>query len=255
MSDDKEKVDTLTALKKKAQELRNSAAIPLWYIKGKWVANDKELNGTELIARPEWITYGWRRLWDGRVTDYHIGYIADDYDPPAREALGDHDKDEWAIYCKGYDPWRLQYSLPLYHPVSGEAYLWSTNSKGGEAAIGDLLEAYTTRIELKPEDGTTEPRVVLNSDGYNHKNGFWVDTPQPDIVGWVKPPPTPRPPLPAPPPLPSALPSPTSAPAIEDSSPKDSSPADSPFNDQIPFVLAFFIAIAWLVNGGGTLIA
>jgi hypothetical protein len=248
--------DPLAALKDLAQHLRNSTAAILKYVKGKWSVGDEEFNGVELIARPDWLMNGWHRLWDGQVTDRIVGYVGDGFDPPPRELLGDHDKDEWAIYCKGRDPWILQYTLPLYHPVSGRQFIWSTNTRGGQDAIGSLLTAYIERVELAPEDGTVLPRVALNSGGYTSKEGHFVATPEPDILGWVRPPSTPRPVLPPPPPLTAALPSPESAPVIEDSSPKVSYPANSPFNDEIPFALAFFIVVAWLVTGGGsTLIA
>jgi hypothetical protein len=217
MSNDEQKADALTALKERAQQLRNSAAILVKFVKGKWVTGETELNRAEFIARPDWLIHGWHRLWDGRVTGHVVGYVADGFVPPSRETLGDLDQDEWAIFCNKRDPWILQHSLPLYHPVSGAPYLWGTNTRGGEAAIGNLLKAYTERVDLAPEDGTTLPRILLNSDGYHHKEGFWVDTPQLDILGWENSPPTPRPPLPPPPPLPSALPPPAAAQAIEDS--------------------------------------
>jgi hypothetical protein len=215
MSNDLQKpnqeADALAALKETAQQLRNSAATPLKYVKGKWSAADVGFNGAELIARPDWCMHGWTRLWDGKATARIIGYVADRFTPPARETLGDHDQDEWAIFCKGRDPWILQFYLPFYNPISGEAFIWSTNTRGGEAAIGDLLKAYIERVELAPEDGTILPRISLNSGGYTSKEGHFVATPQLDILGWVKPPPTKRPALPTPPPPPSSLPPPTSS--------------------------------------------
>jgi hypothetical protein len=248
MSNDVQKPDdAIAALREQAQQLRSSAAVPLKYTKGKWTAGNAEMNGAELIARPDWTMRGWVRLWDGKATTRILGYVADRYVPPPRQCLGDHDRDEWAIYCKGRDPWILQFYLPFYSPVSGEQFIWSTNSNGGERAIGNLLTAYVERVSLAPEDGTVLPRVLLNSGGYNHpKEEFFVATPEPDIVGWVKPPATPRPLLPAPPPLPLSLPPPTSS--------KETTKKF--LDDEVPFVLVFFIvsAVAWCVAGGSTLI-
>jgi hypothetical protein len=150
-------------------------------------------------------------------------------DSRLREKLGDHDRDEWAIYCKGRDPWILQFYLPFYHPISGEQFIWSTNSGGGEDAIGNVLKAYIDRVDFAPEDETILPRIELSSGGYNHRDGFFVATPELNIVGWVKPPAIPRPTLPPPPPLPSALPSPASSNATAIEKTKKT------LDDEIPF--------------------
>src|SRR5262249_52848721 len=92
MSNDEEKPDALAALKERAQQLRNSAAILIRYVKGKWVAGRTELNGAEFIARPDWLLHGWLRLWDGQATGHIVGYVADNFVPPPREALGDQDR-------------------------------------------------------------------------------------------------------------------------------------------------------------------
>lgn len=199
-----------TVLREAAQRMKPFGFVILKFVKGRWLVADNEINNTELVARPDWTMRGWIRFWDSRPTAYHLGYVVDRYVPPARETLGDNDKTLWEIYCKGRDPWSLQWHLPFYNPTSGEQLLWSTDTKGGEACIGDLLTAFCDRVDLRPEDETTLPRVLLSSGGYNHPThkGF-VATPQLDILGWVRTPLTARPTLPVPPPPPpSSLPPP-----------------------------------------------
>jgi hypothetical protein len=50
---------------------------------------------------------------------------------------------------------------------------------------------------------------MFGTGGYTHAKGFWVDTPELNIIGWAKPPTTPRPVLPPIPPLPLSLLAPT----------------------------------------------
>jgi hypothetical protein len=199
--------DSIAALRETAEQLRNSTAIQLKYVKGNWTAgNEAEMNGVELVARPDWVMRGWTRFWNGKRTAFIAGYVIDRFVPPPRQLLGDDDQDDWAIYCKGRDPWALQFHLPFFDPVSGQQLVWSTNTKGGESAIGNLLTAYVDRVSLAPEDGAVLPRVELNSGGYNHpKENSFVATPELNIIGWAKPPATPRPVLPAPPELPLSL--------------------------------------------------
>src|SRR4026207_1556886 len=96
--------DSIAALRETAQRLRNSTAIQLKYVKGKWTTgNGAEMNGVELVSRPDWCMHGWTRFWDGKRTVFIAGYVADRFVPPPRQLLGDEDQDEWAIYCKGRD--------------------------------------------------------------------------------------------------------------------------------------------------------
>jgi hypothetical protein len=88
MSNDVQKPnDPIAALRELAQQLRSSAAIPLKYTKGKWTAANAEMNGVELIARPDWTMRGWVRLWDGKATARILGYVTDRFVPPPREVL------------------------------------------------------------------------------------------------------------------------------------------------------------------------
>jgi hypothetical protein len=231
--------DSIAALRETAQRLRNSTAIQLKYVKGKWTAGSSgaEMNGAELVSRPDWCMQGWTRFWLNKRTAFIAGYVTDRFVPPPRQLLGDHDEDEWAIYCKGRDPWSLQFHLPFFDLVSGQQFVWSTNTRGGEDAVGAILNAYVDHLTHAPTDEATLPRILLNFGGYNHPTeGFFVATPQLDIVGWKKPPDIPRPVLPAPPKLPLSLSS-SSEPKALAASPEPKALAASPAEDpeDLPF--------------------
>jgi hypothetical protein len=220
--------DAMTALRETAQRLRNSTAIQLKYVKGKWTAGGggAEMNGGELVARPDWCMQGWTRFWGGKRTAFIAGYVADRFVPPPRELLGDHNEDDWAIYCKGRDPWTLQFHLPFFDLVSGQQFVWSTDTRGGKDALGAILTAYADHHAHAPKDEDILPHIVLNSSGYNHPTeGYFVATPQLDIIGWKKPPALPRPVLPALPKLPLSLSSSSGPKALAASS----DPEDPPF--------------------------
>jgi len=214
----------IEALQVAAQKMHSgfSGITRLYYVKGMWKIAETQVNGIQLVARPDWLVYGWTKLWDNRPVAHHVGYVVERYVPPARELLGDRDKDLWAIYCNKRDPWMLQWTLPLFNATSNEQFVWSTNTKGGADAIASVLNAYCDRVKSNPEDSTILPIVEANTGGYNRSelHGF-IHTPQLNILGWTKPPLTPRPVLPAPPPL-VPLPSSEDAP-VEDASAEDAS--------------------------------
>jgi hypothetical protein len=215
------------------QAFRDTAAIlraragqniaKLAFVKGVWkLGKDKiEANGTRWAARVDWSMSGWVRWWDGKITDYRLGYVADAFTPPHREDLGDHDAQEWELWNRGRDPWQMGWSLPLFNQVSGEQALWSTDTVGGKDALGILLAAYADRVDAKPSDGATLPVIELGSSTYTHPTRGDIATPVLDIVGWVAPPATARPPLPV------------AEPPKVIAAPRPQRPAD--LDDEIPF--------------------
>jgi hypothetical protein len=199
----------------------------LKFIKGKWCLGRDEVGipaSAQFIARPDWSMHGWSRWRDRRLVDFRIGFIADDFKPPARHELGDTDREQWAIWSDNRDPWVLQWHLPLFGMVSGEAFVWSTDTVGGKQALADLLSAYADQAdsgELK-----NLPVVELRSSSYPHQDYGRVHTPQFDIVGWAEPPATARPALPVA--APAALPDTKTI-----SAPRASIEQD--MDDEIPF--------------------
>jgi hypothetical protein len=169
----------------------------LKFVKGKWQLGRDELDAanTRLVARPDWAMHGWVKWSDKKLVDLRIGYVADNFVPPERSALGDLDQEQWALWSNSRDPWNLQWHLPLYNQVSGAELVWSTDTVGGKSALGALLHAYADRIDAG--EAKSLPIVELGSSTYPHMSYGPVHVPQLDIVGWVEPPPTVRPALPA----------------------------------------------------------
>jgi hypothetical protein len=76
------------AVAAKAQELTL-----LKFVKGKYyIGNDEVALGREYIAHVSQLNHGWVKFVDGRVTDQRIGTVAEGFQPPTREELGDTDE-------------------------------------------------------------------------------------------------------------------------------------------------------------------
>jgi hypothetical protein len=173
----------------------------LAYVKGEWwqqqPSRDKlAVNGTQWVARPDWMFHGWTMRWDGRIRDYRLGYVADRYQPPPRDELGYQDRELWEIWNKKRDPWTLQWSLPLFNGVSGEEVVFSTDTLGGRDALAALLQAFADRADSNPDDGKILPIVELGTSSYQHPDRGKIQIPVLDIIGWAPVPNKPRPPLP-----------------------------------------------------------
>jgi hypothetical protein len=170
----------------------------LAYVKGEWQLGQGKIlvNGSQLVARPDWLIFGWTMWWDGKICDFRLGYVADSYKPPERAELGALDKDEWKIWTRGRDPWQLGWTLPLFNQVNGEQVIYQTDTYGGRDCLAALLQAYTDRIDSDPGDGKTLPVVELDSGSYRHAEIGEVNIPLLNIIGWAVPPNMPRPPLP-----------------------------------------------------------
>jgi len=225
----------VAAFRDMAAVLRHRAGLNvnrLAFVKGEWQAGGRDklvVNGSQFVARPDWMFHGWTMFWDGKIRDYRLGYVADRYVPPRRDELGYQDKDAWEIWNKKRDPWVLQWSLPLFNQVSGEEVIYSTDTLGGRDALAALLQAFADRVESNPEDEKILPIIELGSSSYSHPERGKILVPIFDIIGWAVPPNKPRPPLPAPQP-PEALPKVAPA-AIE--GPRTSLGND--MDDSIPF--------------------
>ena len=197
--------------------------------KGDWFRgrDNTLINGSQWAARPDWMVQGHERWWDGRITDYRVGFVADGYLPLSREALGDDDKDLWEVWNHGRDPWQLKFTLPLFNQVSGEQAIYQTDMMGGKDCLSTLLQAFADRVDAHPADNAVLPVVELGTSSYHHEARGKIYIPTLDIITWIVPPSIPRPSLPLAP-----LPKPEPQQAIE--GPRTSLTQD--LDDQIPFV-------------------
>jgi hypothetical protein len=101
-------------------------------------------DGTRCIAHADQISLGWQRWADGKVVERRIGLVVDKFVPPLRDALGDTDEQQWELQDDGTrrDPWQFQMTVPITRlDAGGEAYNFTTGSKGGLACLSRLTRA------------------------------------------------------------------------------------------------------------------
>jgi hypothetical protein len=154
----------------------------LKFVKGEWqIGEDTVSEGTEYIAFIDEVARGWVRFENGSVTDRRIVKVRDGK-PPARETLGDDDRDQWEIGEDGKprDPWVMQWLLPISPvDVEGDLTVFATSSKGGIGAIGLLCKVYG-----RSQRNGLLPIVALKSAHYKHPDYGKVFKPDLPIVGW-----------------------------------------------------------------------
>ncbi|MBF0562276.1 MAG: hypothetical protein HQL37_09700, partial [Alphaproteobacteria bacterium] len=84
--------------------------------------------GTRFIANMAGLLIGWKH-WSGKkVTDERMGLLAEGYQPPPRNELGDHDQSVWELDDKRQprDPWQQTNELTLRGPETGDEFVFAT---------------------------------------------------------------------------------------------------------------------------------
>ena len=113
-----------------------------------------------------------------------MGLLFDGYEMPTRESLGDLDPSQWELGLDNQpaDPWQHQINIVLQHNDTKELFTFSTSSKTGRRAVGNLLRHYERMQRTRPGE---LPVVRLGKGGYTHKDARvgWVDTPVFVVVG------------------------------------------------------------------------
>lgn len=155
---------------------------------GKYITTDDEKEvpeGSEFILLADDTVVGWIRFnGTGEAPDREMGLLFDDFVMPTRESLGDLDQKEWEIGLDGQpaDPWQHQQMIVLQNPETQELFTFSTSSRTGRRAVGNLLRHYTRMVKTHPDQ---LPVIRLGKGGFEHKDkrvGF-VDTPVFVVVG------------------------------------------------------------------------
>ena len=168
---------------------RNIVGELLKFSKGDWLVgqdNEEVKVGTQFVANMHELLVGWIRWQDNKPTDHIMGKVVDSYQPPRRSELGDTDSHEWEVDDRGdpRDPWQLSNYLLMKGMVDGELYTFTTGSKGGRDAIGDLSKDYG---KVMAQHGDEFPVVAISVRSYEHPNKSYgrIKTPEFKIVGWV----------------------------------------------------------------------
>jgi hypothetical protein len=132
------------------------------------------------------VQIGWIKFSqdEGVPPTRHMGLLYDGFVMPARESLGDSDPAEWPAGLDGQpaDVWLHQQNLVLQQCDTKELFTYSTQSKTGRRAVGNLLRHYNRMRRSAPDD---VPIVRLRPGGFQHKDDRigWVPTPMFCVVG------------------------------------------------------------------------
>ena len=165
------------------------------FSKGDWLMGQEEeevKEGRKFTCVMDDLQIGWTRWQDNKPTAQHMGKIVEGFTPPRREALGDDDKTLWDTDAQGQerDPWQFTNSVIMRNPGTSGAeetdlFTFSTSSRGGINAVGDLCKAY---VRMAREQGDGYPIVELTSSSYKHPNPEYgrIKKPVFKIVGWEK---------------------------------------------------------------------
>lgn len=138
---------------------------------------------TRMVANMGGLRIGWRRWSGDRLTDDLTELLTEQRPIAQRNTLGDDDQANWETDNAGKprDPWQLT-NVIEFVDSEGEAYIYSTGSKGGIGAIGRLCKEYGKLYRQKPG---MAPIVTLGRDFYMHKEYGKTYFPVFEIVGWA----------------------------------------------------------------------
>lgn len=140
--------------------------------------------GTRFVANMTGLRVGWKRWFQGRVTDELLDLLVDCKPPKKRHELGDLDQALWEKDDRGQprDPWQFTNELALKGLATGEAFIFATSSKGGIGAIGELCKQYGALYRQKPG---MAPVIELSADSYQHRTYGKTYFPVLKLVDWV----------------------------------------------------------------------
>jgi hypothetical protein len=159
----------------------------LKFSKGDYLAgqdNEEVPMGTELIANMDEMLAGWVKWQDNKPVEQIMGKVSEGYQPPRRKDLSDTDTEQWEIDVKGEprDPW--QFSNLLILKSDKGLFTFTTSSKGGLNALGDLCKVYGQAMAQRPDE---YPVIALGSGSYDHPNKTLgrIKIPTFKVVGWA----------------------------------------------------------------------
>jgi hypothetical protein len=148
--------------------------------------DDEEIgNEVDFIALCDQTLIGFIRFRDdGSPPDRAMGLLYDGFQPPPRASLGDNDPSTWkeGLDHQPADPWQHFMYLVLQRSDTGELATFTTSSRSGRRAVGNLLHHYNRMLRNNPD---MFPVVRLKPGGYNHSDPRvgWVNVPVFAVVG------------------------------------------------------------------------
>jgi hypothetical protein len=162
----------------------------LRFTKGDFLAgqeDDEVPVGTQFVANMDEMLAGWIRWEANKPTDHVMGKVSEGYQPPRRNELGDTDKAQWEADDRGdpRDPWQFSNYLLLKGTGDDtELYTFTTSSKGGLNALGDLCKSYGKAMAQRPD---AYPVIAIGVNAYDHPNRSYgrIKVPTFQVVGWA----------------------------------------------------------------------
>jgi hypothetical protein len=143
----------------------------LKFSKGDYLAGEEGkliAPGTKFTANLDEMLVGWIKWEGGKPVEHRMVRVADGVAPAKRSDLGEQDEALWELDSdkQPKDPWQFTNYLPLMNS-DGELFTFSTNSRGGINAIGDLARRYARHRRRNPD---VHPVIALDIGSYQHKN-------------------------------------------------------------------------------------
>jgi len=138
--------------------------------------------GTRLLVYMPGLKRGWVKWHEQKPVRHILGLVAEGYKAPPRSELGDMDETDWPVLNgRPIDPWQNTRYLPMLDE-SGEVYTFVTASNGGIQAIDSLVEQYSKRWRMKPDE---IPIIEIHATSYDHKQYGETFKPQFKVTGWA----------------------------------------------------------------------
>jgi hypothetical protein len=159
----------------------------LKFNKGDYLAgqgSEEIMIGTEMVAVMDYLMVGWIKWVDNAPAEHIMGRVVDGYVPPRRAELGDNDQSMWEADDRGdvRDPWQLSNYLVMVG--QDDTFTFTTSSKGGIGAVGELCKIYGRHMREKPNE---YPRIKLEVGSYMHSDKQFgrIKFPSFKVIGWA----------------------------------------------------------------------
>jgi hypothetical protein len=125
--------------------------------------------GTKAAAYMQTFCVGFVHWENLRRIEQVMGPIAEGYVPPPRSELGLTDQSAWEQYDDGRpkDPWQFTNTIVFKEMEGDRFFTFTTSSKGGLNALGQLSTAYGHHMRAHPDE---YPIVALERGSYQHPN-------------------------------------------------------------------------------------
>lgn len=167
---------------------RNIVGTLLKFSKGDYLAGEEAApvpTGTVMTANVRELLVRYVLWADNKPAEQIMFRVADGKPVPKRNELGHTDQDKWEVDSRGErrDPWQFTNYLPLL-AESGELFTFTTSSRGGISAIGELCRRYSQHHKRHPN---VLPMIALDVDSYQHKTKEYgrIKFPKFTPAGWA----------------------------------------------------------------------